>query len=132
MAFKKATITPEKGSTINGGKSFTVLFNPTEYNLSESANYAETSVPGLDGPIQQYISGNTQTLTLSLMLDTNGRRVFTGKESVEEIAPTSVAPRVKQITDFLYIDGELHRPPKATFSWGSLAFTGIVTEVQQH
>lgn len=38
MAFKKATITPEKGSTINGGKSFTVLFNPTEYNLSESAN----------------------------------------------------------------------------------------------
>lgn len=131
MAFKKAVIKPESGSHINNGRDIEVLFNPTEYNLSESANYAETSVPGIDGPLQQYVAGNSQTLTLSLMVDTSGRRVLLGDNDVKEEAPTSVVPLVQLITSFLYIDGDLHRPPKATFCWGSLSFTGVITEVQQ-
>lgn len=135
MALKKAKIIPEEKSTVNGGKATEVLFNPTEYNLAESVNYTETAVPGLDGPVLQYIAGNTQSLTLSLMLDTRGRRIFKGEQNGEgqlvEIEPQSVAGRVKEITNYLYIDGNLHRPPKATFSWGSLSFTGVITGVQQ-
>ncbi len=108
-----------------------VMFNPTEYNLSESANYAETVVPGIDGPIMQYVAGNLQTLTLSLQLDTNERRVMKANHEVEVIASKSVASVVRQITDLLYIKGNLHRPPEVKFSWGDLNFYGVVTDVSQ-
>lgn len=108
-----------------------VMFNPTEYNLSESANYAETVLPGVDGPIMQYVAGNLQTLTLSLQLDTNQRRIMTADHDVKVIPSKSVAPIVRNITDLLYIQGKLHRPPEVRFSWGDLNFYGIVTDVSQ-
>ncbi len=108
-----------------------VMFNPTEYNLSESANYAETVLPGVDGPIMQYVAGNLQTLTLSLQLDTNQRRIMTADHDVKVIPSKSVAPIVRKITDLLYIQGKLHRPPEVRFSWGDLNFYGIVTDVSQ-
>ena len=39
-----------------------VLFNPSEYQLTDGANYAEKKVPGLDGPVLQYISGEATEL----------------------------------------------------------------------
>lgn len=115
----------------NKTDQFEVMFNPTEYNLSESANYAETLIPGADGPVMQYVAGNVQTLTLCLQLDTSERRVMTAENNLKIIPSESVAPKVKQITDLLYIQGKLHRPPEVKFSWGNLNFYGIVTDVSQ-
>lgn len=107
-----------------------VLFNPSEYQLTDGANYAEKKVPGLDGPVLQYISGEATELSLNLFLDTyvppkpKGLLSFGSSED----ASTDVSAITKQIADATSIDGSLHRPPKVTFKWGSLNFIGVVTK----
>jgi hypothetical protein len=41
-----------------------VLFNPEEYTLNKDINYAQASVPGLSGPILQFVNGNLRTLEM--------------------------------------------------------------------
>ena len=107
-----------------------VLFNPSEYQLTDGANYAEKKVPGLDGPVLQYISGEATELTLSLFLDTYVPKKPAGLLSLGSTpdASTDVSAITKQIADATSIDGSLHRPPKVTFKWGSLNFNGVVTK----
>lgn len=107
-----------------------VLFNPSEYQLTDGANYAEKKVPGLDGPVLQYISGEATELTLSLFLDTYVPKKPAGLLSFGSSpdASTDVSEITKQIADATSIDGSLHRPPKVTFKWGSLNFNGVVTK----
>ncbi|MDE7207102.1 MAG: hypothetical protein K2N90_08115 [Lachnospiraceae bacterium] len=107
-----------------------VLFNPSEYQLTDGANYAEKKVPGLDGPVLQYISGEATELTLSLFLDTYVPKKPAGLLSLSSTpdASTDVSAITKQIADATSIDGSLHRPPKVTFKWGSLNFKGVVTK----
>lgn len=107
-----------------------VLFNPSEYQLTDGANYAEKKVPGLDGPVLQYISGEATELTLSLFLDTYVPQKPAGLLSFGSTpdASTDVSEITKQIADATSIDGSLHRPPKVTFKWGSLNFNGVVTK----
>jgi hypothetical protein len=107
-----------------------VLFNPSEYQLTDSANYSEKKVPGLDGPVIQYISGEATELSLNLFLDTYVPKKppslfsFGGSSS----GSTDVSNITKRIADATSIDGSLHRPPKVTFKWGSLNFKGVVTK----
>lgn len=107
-----------------------VLFNPSEYQLTDGANYSEKKVPGLDGPVLQYISGEATELTLSLFLDTYVPKKPAGLLSFGSTpdASTDVSAITKQIADATSIDGSLHRPPKVTFKWGSLNFNGVVTK----
>ncbi len=107
-----------------------VLFNPSEYQLTDGANYAEKKVPGLDGPVLQYISGEATELSLNLFLDTYVPKKPKGLLSFgsSEDASTDVSAITKQIADATSIDGSLHRPPKVTFKWGSLNFNGVVTK----
>jgi len=105
-----------------------VLFNPSEYQLTDGASYSEKKVPGLDGPIVQYISGEATELSLNLFLDTyvppSSSLISFGTPPVSK----DVSSITKQIADATSIEGSLHRPPKVTFKWGSLNFTGVVTK----
>lgn len=108
-----------------------VLFNPSEYQLTDGANYAEKKVPGLDGPVLQYVSGEATELSLNLFLDTYVPPKPAGLLSLfgsSEDASTDVSAITKQLADTTSIDGSLHRPPKVTFIWGSLNFIGVVTK----
>lgn len=44
---------------------------------------------------------------------------------------TDVTKYTKRIRNLTLIDGTLHRVPKVTFSWGSIQFTGIITDVKE-
>lgn len=122
MPLTKATLTPE------GGTAITVQFNPSEYSISEGANYADKSIPGLDGPISQFINGTATTLSLTLICDTYKppQPLTLYKEGGDDVSETT-----KKIAELVRIKGELHRPPTVTFKWGSLSFQGIVTDVKQ-
>ena len=105
-----------------------VMFNPSEYQLSRGVNYSEKKIPGLDGSVVQFLSGENTTLDLTLVFDTydppslkNG-----GKEG-----GTDVTKRTKELARLVAIDGKLHRPPTVTFNWGTLIFEGIVTKVEE-
>lgn len=127
--FQKAVIETETGSTIS------VMFNPVEYNLSSAANYGSVNVPGLDGPISQFISGAEDTLTLQLMFNTYVPAKYNPERNVTEPAADDDIKDVSSYTSAIYklmrINGILHRPPICTFKWGSLRFKGIVSNVTQ-
>lgn len=127
MGLTKAKLEIEKEI---GTKTIDVLFNPSEYQLTDGANYSEKKVPGLDGPVLQYISGEATELSLNLFLDTyvpkkpSSLIPFGGSGGDSK----DVSGITKQIADATSIDGSLHRPPKVTFKWGSLNFNGVVTK----
>lgn len=115
-------------------KTIDVLFNPSEYQLTDSASYSEKKVPGLDGPIIQYISGDATELSVSLFLDTYVPGTpsllpvsipgISGGDSSQDVSAIT-----KEIADATSIVGSLHRPPKVTFQWGSLNFEGVITKM---
>ena len=104
-----------------------VAFNPAEYNLSNSIQYSEKNVPGLDGPIGQYISGASKTLNVTFMFYTYKPPTIENQEE----GGTDVTHYTKQISNLTQIDGKLHRVPKVTFSWGSMNFVGVITDVKE-
>ena len=136
MALEKAKLTVEREGA---SETFQVQFNPSEYNLSESVNYAEKNIPGTAGPITQFVSGASATLSLSLTFDTydtpeNGVRESGGKTELsqqKQHKPTDVSRLTRRVANLVAIDGSLHRPPMVTFSWGALTFQGVVTDVKQ-
>ena len=90
-----------------------VLFNPTEYSLEKSVQYGEVSLPGLDTPVTQFVSGNAETLSMDLLLDTYD----TGAD---------VRDLVEKFDEFVTVDGARHAPPVCKFVWGKLSFTAVV------
>lgn len=106
-------------------KEIEAMFNPESYQLSYSASYSEKKILGLDGPISQYVSGESETLDMTLYFDTY---IPHGPDKSE--GGDSVAKKVEPLTQLLYIDGSLHRPPAVKFKWGTIQFKGIVTSAK--
>lgn len=111
------------------------MFNPVEYSLDTSVNYSDINVPGLDGPVSQYISGSANTLTIQLMFNTYIPPKYNSK--LGRVVPTSdddtedVSKYTSKIYKLTKIKGILHRPPVCTFKWGSLSFKGVIADVKQ-
>lgn len=95
-----------------------VLFNPTEYGLTTSNQYAENEVPGLQSPTTQFVGGDATTLSLNLFFDTYE-------------AGTDVRIHTSKIVGILDVDSDLHAPPECRFVWGSLDFKGVIVSIKQ-
>lgn len=130
MGLTKAKLIIEGEAT---SSTIDVLFNPSEYQLSDSASYSEKKVPGLDGPVIQYISGDATELSVSLFLDTyvsnTSSLLPVSIPGLGGDSSTDVSKITKEIAKATSIDGSLHRPPKVTFQWGSLNFEGVITKM---
>lgn len=122
MGIKKAQLRIESVT-----EPLEVMFNPESYNLSFSAAYSEKRVAGLDGPISQYIAGDSQTLDMTLFFDTYEPPSLAKPRE----GGTDVTKLTRKLAELVYIKGSLHRPPKVTFQWGGLQFSGVVTNVKQ-
>lgn len=87
-----------------------VQFNPAELNFNKSAQIAEIAIPGLDGPVLQFIRGSSETLTLDLFFDSTEKGMGDSAQSV-----------TTQVDDFYALvkqDAKLHAPPRCRLSWG--------------
>lgn len=100
----------------NKSEEITVLFNPEQYSISKSSQYASVAIPGTESPIIQYIRGEAETLSLNLFFDTY--TYYNGEDVRLE--------HTQKITDLLKKDPDLHAPPPCSFKWGGLIFTGIL------
>ena len=89
-------------------------FNPTEYQLQKSNNFAEIPIPGLESPPIQFVRGNSEKLTVELLADTSD----TLKDVREEY--------VKPVRELMGINKESHAPPVVKFVWGKSEFKGVV------
>lgn len=95
-----------------------VQFNPEEYTLNRENNFAQAAVPGLSGPLLQFVHGNLKTLEMELFLDT-----YEAKTDVRELTA--------KLTGLMDIQPDLHAPPVLLFVWGSLTFACVLTKVTQ-
>lgn len=90
-----------------------VLFNPSEYSMEKSNEFANINIPGLESPLLQFVRGGLETLSMDLFFD-----------SYEE--NKDVREYTDKITDLLNIDPGLHAPPILRFIWASLHFTCVL------
>ena len=63
-------------------EAYDVQFNPTELAFDKQAQLAEIAIPGLDAPLQQFVRGNAEKLTLELFCDTTDQGIGIGARSV--------------------------------------------------
>lgn len=94
-------------------REITCSFNPTEVSVDKSVTYAEQDIPGLDSPIQQFVSGGAETLSIELFFDT-----YEDGEDVRE--------KTDEINKLLMVDNERHAPPVVRFAWGKITFTSLL------
>jgi nucleoid-associated protein YgaU len=103
------------------GPEIEVLFNPTEYRVSKSNQFAEVAIPGLSAPMLQFGHGNAQTLTMQLFFDTYDPVAAGNKDQ-------DVRTHTRKVTNFLQINEKLHAPPILQFSWGKFIFIGVLQQ----
>lgn len=89
-------------------------FNPTEYQLQKSNNFAEIPIPGLESPPIQFVRGSSEKLTADLIVDTS--------DTLDDVR--------KAYTDglrgLMRINAELHAPPIVRLTWDTQVFKGVV------
>jgi nucleoid-associated protein YgaU len=96
-----------------GVAPLTLMFNPTEYQLQKSNNFAEIAIPGLETPPLQYVRGSAKKLTTELLLDTS--------DTLED-----VRKRTDPLQRLMKVNGELHAPPIVRLVWDGEVFLGVV------
>jgi hypothetical protein len=114
MTFQKLSLTKERV-----GEPFEVQFNPTQFGLTRTAQFAEISIPGLEQPVVQFIRGDSERMTLELFFDTTDGG--TGPLSIP------VTTRVDPFYRLVKIDGDTHAPPIVRLTWGD-NFPGVTTD----
>jgi Contractile injection system tube protein len=98
-----------------------VQFNPTELTFSKSAQFAEIAIPGLDAPVQQFIRGGTETLTVELFFDTTDEGMAEGAKSVTDERVNVGIDKFWGTDKFYQLvkqNSNTHAPPRCRFSWG--------------
>jgi nucleoid-associated protein YgaU len=121
MRLEKATIDILSGS--KQGDQLTVLFNPFEYSIDRANVYKATPVPGLSGPLIQFINGDADVLSMELFLDDYTDKPPAGGKSVKQ--------RLDEMAMLLEIDPKLHAPPTVQFVWGKLSFKAIIEKLSR-
>lgn len=119
MSFQRVRIQKYEPTTGQFGSLIEVLFNPSDYRLTRSNQFAEVAIPGLGEPLLQFARGNVSTLTMQLFFDSYEER-------------RDVRDYTSKITELLDVDSELHAPPVCKVSWSSLDFTGVLERADQH
>jgi hypothetical protein len=113
MALTKALIV-----NADTGALIPVMFNPPQYQLQKTNQFAEIGIPGLGSSLLQFVKGDAQTLTIELFFDTTDSqrdvREFTG-----------------QVAGLTILNVHTHAPPRLLFFWGSLVFPCVLESVTQ-
>ena len=120
---QKARIIVYKKDKITEDKTITCMFNPAEYTIRCTTKYARNSDKEKNTQDLQYVEGEGRELSLSLYFDTS----IPDSEGYYQ-AVTEYTDDVVKLTD---VDGDQHRPPAVSFSWGNLNFKGMVTSLNQ-
>lgn len=118
------------------GKFIEVMFNPEEYTVNKSNNFAQAAVPGNRAPVLQYVHGDLQTLEMELLVDT-----YEKHDNLNQIGD-DVRNITRQITDLMNKNPKTHAPPVLLLTWGNSAmgskswgnqesFTCVLAKVSQ-
>ena len=112
------TVLPKKTPFCNGGVT---VVSPQ----GEILEYFEIAIPGLDAPLQQFIRGQTEKLTIELLFDTAVQGMGVGARDVR----TLTGP----MYELVKIQPKTHAPPRLRLTWGhsGLSFKAIAETIDQ-
>ena len=108
------------------------LFNPSEFSVERTNQFAEVSIPGLPSSTFQFVKGGARTLTVDLFFDTyeEGTDVRTFTDRITGWDSGSMFSKLPGISKGLMdIDSDLHAPPICLFIWGAFIFPCIIERV---
>lgn len=108
-----ATIIADWGN--NRTERYQVQYNPKEFSLEKALQHGEITIPGLDAPLQQFVRGQAEKLTIELFFDTTENGM--GRNA------TSVTTHTDKIYKLAKIENSSHAPAIVTFCWND-AFPG--------
>jgi hypothetical protein len=91
-----------------------LCFNPTEYQLQKSNNFAEIPIPGLESPPIQFIRGTSEKLVADLIADTS--------DTLEDVRKVYT----NGLRDLMRINSDLHAPPIVRLTWDDQLFKGVI------
>ncbi|MBH24619.1 MAG: hypothetical protein CMH57_09240 [Myxococcales bacterium] len=97
----------QKVTIEGGGKKVRAKFNPSQISLSRSVNWQPQAGHTQDSKQQQHSNTEPRNLGFDLFFD-----------AFEDGPNASVQGDVYNLLSFTEIDGEQHRPPVCTFTWG--------------
>lgn len=117
MSFARARFT-RLNADLSPGPSLEVQYNPTEFTFNKTVQYAEIGIPGLDMPVQQFVRGGAETVSLDLFFDTTEF----GMGDDAGVKPVTLL--TDQFYQLIRIDPALKAPPICLFSWGDEGFPG--------
>jgi Contractile injection system tube protein len=87
-----------------------LTYNPAELSFEKGVQLAEIAIPGLNAPLQQFVRGQAEKLTVELFFDTTEKGMGAGARSVTE--------ETDRIYALARIEPSGHAPPPVTFIWG--------------
>jgi nucleoid-associated protein YgaU len=132
------TLQKARFKNLDTGKELAVQFNPTELTFSKSAQFAEIAIPGLDAPIQQFIRGGTETMTVELFFDSTDSGMGKGAKSVTEDG--SAFPVIdpycgtEEFYQLVKQNPKTHASPRCRFIWGAksdIPFINVLVDAVQ-
>jgi len=119
MGLEKAIL-----KNMDKGEQYEVQFNPKEYTVEKSVPWNPQATAGNDAPEMQFTTGQAKQLSFELFFD--------GYEEQRDVRePSGSSAGTKEIEKLALIDGDLHRPPKVLFVWGSFSFDGVIESMSQ-
>jgi hypothetical protein len=101
-----------------GQPDIPLRFNPTEYRIQKSNNFAEIGIPGLESPPLQFVRGGAAELSVEVLLDTS--------DTLDDVRQRYT----DRILGLLKVSPELHAPPIVLFVWDRNVFRGVLTSAQ--
>jgi hypothetical protein len=100
------------------GARMEVQYNPTEFSFTKGVTYAEIGIPGLDMPVQQFVRGNAESVSVELFFDTTEF----GTDDAASVTPVTLL--TDQFYRLIRVDPRIKAPPICLFSWGDAGFPG--------
>jgi len=91
-----------------------VCFNPTEYQLQKTNNFAEINIPGLESPPIQFVRGASEKLTADLLVDTS--------DTLDDVRDKYVT----RLRALMNINIDLHGAADRKLMWAGQVFVGVV------
>lgn len=111
----------------SGSREIKCMFNPSQYRISESTEYANKRELAKDEVSPQYVGGINSTLSLALYYDTTDNMGQTGVGDGKK----SVMSYVSDLDVLLQVEGDLHKPPEVEFIWGDFSYRGVVSALNK-
>lgn len=95
------------------GKVVKAKFIWKTFKLTRKNDFAEVKIPGLDGAPVQFVSGQSRMLSTVFLFDGSKTK-------------TDVRELMKDVSDLMNVDLEIHAPPILLFQWKGFSFKCVL------